>query len=234
MTGPRSFSRRWASRRAVTLLELLVALALSSMIMLMVATTIATSVRAAGSTVIDEQQGRREDRGRTLLGAQLSWIELHAESREPRAFLGQTAFLEFASLVSARTPHRRDPVRVRYAAAPALSGEGLRLVYMEWPGIRQQERAVEADVDFAIDALREHIEQDADAETTRAAPQVAYTVIDGCSAVQFSYLYIGSGNERVWDLLWRESRALPRAVRLSWTTLEGVEGEWIVPVVATF
>lgn len=218
----------------MTLLELLVAMALSSLIMLMVGSTIATSVRASGSNAVDRQQGRREDRGRALLSAQMSWIELSPDSREPRMFAGQSAALEFGTLISARRPHERSAVRARYAAMANPAGEGLSIVYYEWPAAPTPERNSAADLDRAIDALRARVEARAEQAAAEAPPSVTHTLVDRCEWVQFAYLYIGAAGERIWDLEWRDSRTMPRAVRISWATLEGVEGEWIVPVVATF
>lgn len=234
VTAPRAASRRRAAPRGLTLLELLVAMGLSSMIMLMVATTVATSVRAAGAAASDQQVGRREDRGRALLSAQLAWIDLLPDTREPRSFQGQSTFTEFATLVPVGAPHERSTVRVRYAALPALSGEGMRLVYMEWPMLDARQRAAAEKPGAAADALGERAAQTAEQRDMQSAPSSVHTVIDRCASVQFSYLFVGPAGERLWDLDWRDVKSLPRAVRVSWTTLEGVEGEWIVPVVATF
>lgn len=234
VNNPRTPSRRRAARRGLTLLELLVAMGLSSMIMLMVATTVATSVRAAAGAASDQQVGRREDRGRALLSAQLSWIELLPDTREPRAFQGQSTFTEFATLVPVQTPHRRSPVRARYAAMPAESGEGVRLVYMEWPALTVRQRAIADEPRAAADALGQRAAQTAEQRAAQNPPSSFLTVLDRCASIQFSYLFVGPGGERLWDLNWIDVKSLPRAVRVSWTTLEGAEGEWIVPVVATF
>lgn len=227
-------SRRRTARPGLTLLELLVAMGLSSMIMLMVATTVATSVRAAGGAASDQQVGRREDRGRALLSAQLAWIDLLPDTREPRGFQGQATFIEFATLVPVGTPHLRSTVRARYAALPAESGEGVRLVYMEWPALSARQRANDGPTGGAPDAMGERAAQTAEQRALQSPPSSFLTVVDRCASVQFSYLFVGPAGDRLWDLNWVDVKSLPRAVRVSWTTLEGVEGEWIVPVVATF
>lgn len=228
-----------AVRPAFTLLELMVAMALSSLVMLMVATTIATSVRASGAAAVDVQQEKREDRGRALLSAQLSWIEL-LEGREPRLFIGRSTLLEFGTDVSARRPHERSAVRARYAVLPAEQGaaddadQGVRIVYMEWPNERFESSAARDRADLATDALQERLEQTPAVSNQPAVPSMTATVVDRCASAQIAYLFIGPGGERMWDVDWLEQGGLPRAVRVSWTTQEGVEGEWIVPVVATF
>lgn len=227
------------ARPAFTLLELMVAMALSSLVMLMVATTIATAVRASGAAAVDVQQDKREDRGRALLNAQLSWIELLPGSREPRAFTGTASFVEFGTVVSARRPHERASVRARYAVLPAdpLSEDaepGVRIVYMEWPNERLANPAARDRSDLAVDALQERLGAPQAAATAPAAPAMTAVVVDRCASAQVSYLFVGPGGGRMWDLNWTDPRSLPRAVRVSWTTQEGVEGEWIVPVVATF
>lgn len=230
----RASSRRRRARPGLTLLELLVAMGLSSMIMLMVATTVATSVRAAGAAASDQQVGRREDRGRALLSAQLAWIDLLPDTREPRAFQGQSTFTEFATLVPVQAPHQRSTVRARYAALPDESGEGLRLVYMEWPQLTARQRAIAEEPGRAAGALAQRAAETAEQRALQSPPSSVLTVIDRCASIQFSYLFVGPSGERIWDLDWRDMKSLPRAVRVSWTTMEGAEGEWIVPVVATF
>ncbi len=228
------------ARPAFTLLELMVAMALSSLVMLMVATTIATAVRASGAAAVDVQQDRREDRGRALLDAQMSWIELLPDSREPRVFTGTPTFVEFGTVVSARRPHERVPVRARYAVLPAeadggLNAEpGVRIVYMEWPNERFVNPAARDRADLAVDALQERLDAPRVAVSTPMAPSMTAVIVDHCASAQVSYLFVGPGGDRMWDVNWIDPRSLPRAVRVSWTTQEGVEGEWIVPVVATF
>ncbi len=209
------------------MLELITAIALSTLVMLMVASTVATSVRAAGDTTIDMQQGRREDRARALLAAQMGWIEIGPD-RTVRRFVGGTDGMELNTLMSARAPQQRLPTRVRIVIAPeAEDREGVRLLYYEWADSRQ--------IDPDADALEQRVLESLAVHATQGAPAFSGALLDDCASITIEYLMIVGSGQRVWDAQWRDPRTMPRAIRIAWTkNEEGGSGEWIVPVVATF
>lgn len=100
-------------RRGLTLLELLIALSIASLVMLMAGGALRTTARLVGDSRVDEQRGARDSRVRTLLSAQIGWIRVSNEG-QPSRFAGAPDALELETLVSSRRPERREPVAARY------------------------------------------------------------------------------------------------------------------------
>lgn len=123
--------RSRARRRGLTLLELLIALAIASLVMLLAGGALRTTSRLVGDARVDEQRGSRESRVLTLLTAQIGWIRISDEGEAAR-FVGGASELEMETLVSIRRPERREPVAVRYRVE--REKDIASIVYEEEPG----------------------------------------------------------------------------------------------------
>ncbi len=130
VTRTKRCSRR-SCRRALTLLELLIALAIASLVMLLAGGALRTTSRLVGDARFDEQRGTRESRVLTLLSAQIGWIRISDEGEAGR-FIGTSSELELETLVSIRRPERREPVAARYRVE--RKDEVASIVYEEQPG----------------------------------------------------------------------------------------------------
>ncbi len=124
-------ARARTRRRGLTLLELLIALALASLVMLLAGGSLRTTVRLVGDAHVDGQRGSRDARVLTLLTAQIGWIRVSNEGQAAR-FVGRPDALEMETLVSARRPDRREPVAARYRIE--WEKDEARLVYEENAG----------------------------------------------------------------------------------------------------
>lgn len=122
---------RAGARRGLTLLELLIALTIASLVMLMAGGALRTTSRLVGDARVDEQRGSRDARVQTLLTAQVGWIRTDEEGKAAR-FFGTSEVMEMETLVSLRTPQRREPVAVRYRVE--RKDDVASIVYEENPG----------------------------------------------------------------------------------------------------
>lgn len=211
-----------ATGRGFTLVELMAALLLGSVVMLMVVGTVRTTVVLAGGSRVDEQRGRRSERARALLERQLAWISLD-QSREARHFRAGPGWLELETQVSVDRPEHGDRVRARYDVVEDELGGSVRLVLREM-GI----------VERSFDDLGREDRKAAEASLERMLSEAAARpVMEDLAHLTIEVLTYVENGERSWSQEWT-LRTLPRAVRVTWTTKEGEAGRWVVPVEAMY
>jgi prepilin-type N-terminal cleavage/methylation domain-containing protein len=221
--------------RGLTLLELMVSLAIATLVALLIASALRMVVgRFADETGIANETGR-EERVRTLVISQLAWLELNAQGGA-RRFLGMPDGLEFRTMMNAETPHERKPTVVRFmvesvAGAPSTQ----RLVYAE-----RTISANELDREVAFDQAGGLAETEGVGGATRtvitdAARQSSKgrPVVEGAKSIKFEYLTY-SGGGPVWSPAWNDPDFLPRGVRATFESHDGEVTTWVLPVVATF
>lgn len=220
--------------RGLTLLELMVAMALATMVALLIASAVRlVVVRFADDTGIRQEAGR-DERVRTLLGAQLAWLELEPD-RSARRFLGAGDGLEFRTMMSAAAPHERASTVARYQVE-SVSGSPptQRLLY--------RERTVSANELSREDAFAE---VGASAETAgvggvrtgvlsdSSQSSKGRPVVEGAKSISFEYMTYDAGRP-VWSASWTDADFLPRGVRVTIESQNGEVTSWVLPVVVTF
>lgn len=219
------------SRRAagLTLLELLVALLLASMVMAMAAGAVRAAVRAVGDVTVDRQRGGREDRVRALIASQMAWLSLN-EARAPVRFVARKLTLDAETMCTLAAPHRREhaTARWRFVERPSESGV-FDLWYAEASSRTASERPPDETAAEAMRADAESLSGDLDVRFARAVirslrdPSIAYFHAPGG---------VG-GAQGVWTDDWNQP-GLPRAMRIAFTTDQGVRTSWVIPVAVTF
>lgn len=225
MVTPRRHPRRFAL--GFTLIELIVALALGSLVLLMAASTLRAAVASAGATTADAQRGLRSERVRTLLSSQIVWMHTN-EDRTPRHFLGSADTFEIATFTSIAAPSRKTLTLARWRIAPDPSERGLfALEYREsapvsgGAGVGEEEQR--------IDRLRRSPSSRAD-ERDLTPPRLLLT---GLRSLKFAYLAYQPGGDPSYTDEWK-GEATPRALRVTMIDREGREDRWVIPVVVTF
>lgn len=222
-------------RRGLTLLELMVSMAIATMVALLIATAIRlVVVRFADDTGIRNEAGRNE-RIRLLIGSQLAWLELTPE-RTPRRFIGAPDGIEFRSLMPLDAPHQRSATVVRYAVE-SVSGSppSERLVYIErgvtGREIDREDQFAEAGATaetYGVGGAERRVRTDAESESALGRP-----ILQGARSITFDYLRVtGAGGE--WLTSWTDPDVLPRGVRVSIEDQNGEVTTWVLPVVVTF
>lgn len=215
-----------ARRSGFTLIELMAAMLLGAIVMLMVVSTVRTTVTLAGGSHVDEQRGKRSERGRQFLARQISWVALD-RSREPRRFVAQAGALEFETMVSIERPEHGRRVLARYDIVEDAEAESVSLVYREVLLASREQDDPEPAPD-PLDAQR--VDRTQDLMLQRAE---AHIVMEDLQRIQIEYLTYREGSATAWSIGWAREM-LPRAVRVTWTTKEGEAGRWVIPVEATF
>ncbi|MGP1309778.1 MAG: PulJ/GspJ family protein [Phycisphaerales bacterium] len=233
MVSPLRTTRRTA--RGLTVLELMVAMAIATMIALLIASAIRlVVVRFADDTGIRNEAGR-EERIRLLMGSQLAWLELTPE-QTPRRFFGADDGIEIRTLMCVEAPHERSSTVARYMVEEVSgSPPSERLVYLERRVSateidREQAFAeVGATADtFGVGGPERRVITNAPGESSRGRP-----ILEGARSITFEYLRItGAGPE--WLESWTQPETLPRGIRVSIEDQQGVVTSWVLPVVVTF
>lgn len=214
--------------RGFTLLELLVALMLASLVMLMAAGAVRATLRGVGDTTVDRQRGAREDRTITLLTTQLAWMAVGPEGA-PALFRGRANSLDVQTLCTLGAPHRRHPSTARWRIIQRADAQGVFDLFYEEASIRKSE-----------DRPPEEIAQNpgrAPAETLAGDldPKRARLILRGLREASFAYLLTtgAGGSDAQWGPEW-SGPSLPRAMRVTITTSEGERKSWVLPVAVTF
>lgn len=221
--------------RALTLMELMIAMAIATMVALLIASAIRlVVVRFADDTGIRREAGR-EERVRTLMHSQLAWLELEPD-RTPRRFIGAPDGIEFRTLLRADAPHERVSTVARYAVesvsgAPATQ----RLVYLEREvstseiGREEAFAQVGASADTSgVGGPQRAVIADVARDSSLGRP-----VLEGAKSIVFEYLTF-NGPTPVWSRSWTDPETLPRGVRVTVETQNGAMSTWVLPVVVTF
>lgn len=234
MVNPRRILLRRRAR-GLTLLELMVSMAIATLVALLIASAVRLVVgRFADETGISNDAGR-EERLRSLLTSQLAWLEL-GHDQTARRFFGAPDGLEFRTMMSAQAPHERTPTVVRFMVeSVAGSPPSHRLLYSE-----RIVSASEIDREAAFDEVGAVAEThgvgggvrtvitDATRESSNGRP-----VVEGAKSIVFEYLTYAAGRP-VWLAAWIEPEFLPRGVRIRFESQTGEVTTWVLPVVVTF
>lgn len=221
--------RAGGGRRAFTLLELLVALALGSMVMLLAASSLRAAVRGVGETRADMDRTTRLDRVRAFFAAQLSWVELTPEG-EPALFVGFKDGVEVRALMPLDRPHLREAVAARWRVAPQpCAPEGVVALFYGEGDVRAGgpgRSAWDALEGAGRSAIGAPARGDIDAERARR-------LLEGMTSIVFSYLTNEAGVGLRWADEWK-GPGLPRAMRVTITEANGGTTQWTLPVAVTF
>lgn len=222
-------------RRAMTLLELMVSMAIATLVALLIASALRLVVgRFADETGISHETGRSE-RVRDLMLSQLAWLELTPD-QTARRFFGAADGIEFRTMMSARAPHERAPTVVRYMVETVSgSPSSQRLLYTERvvsSGEIEREATFEevgatAETHGVGGPVRSVI-TDATRESAKGRP-----VVEGAKSIVFEYLTY-TGGQPLWTTGWSDPDFLPRGVRVRIESQEGEVTAWVLPVVVTF
>ncbi len=221
--------------RGLTLLELMVSLAIGTLVALLIASALRMVIgRFADDTGIAHESGR-EERVRTLVSSQLAWLEL-TRDQTARRFIGARDGVEFRTMMNAESPSERSPTVVRFMVE-SVSGSpaSQRLVYAE-----RVISANELDREELFDqaggvAETRGIDDKVRAVITDAARQSSKgrPVVEGAKSIVFDYLTFTGGNP-VWAPAWNDPDFLPRGVRVTFESQSGEVTTWVLPVVVTF
>ncbi len=221
-TGP-------STRPGFTLLELLVALMLGSMVMAMAAGAVRATVRGVGDVTVDRQRGAREERVRTLIASQMAWLSLNL-AREPVRFVAKKDMLDAETMCTLAAPHRREHATARWRFVERSDAAGVfDLYYTEASSRVAAERPPDETPEEAARAAAESLAGDLD-------PRHARAVLRAVRDPSFAYLRTAgaaAGAESVWVDEWTDP-GLPRAMRIAFTTEKGERTSWVIPVAVTF
>ena len=227
--------RRHRAARALTLMELMIAMAIATMVALLIASAIRlVVVRFADDTGIRQEAGR-EERVRTLMHSQLAWLELEPD-RTPRRFFGAADGIEFRTMMSADSPHERASTVARYAVeSVAGSPASQRLVYLEREVSASEIGREEAFAEVGASADTSGVGGPQRAVIADVAKESALgrPVLEGAKSIAFEYLSF-NGPTAVWSRSWTDPEALPRGVRVTVESQNGAKTSWVLPVVVTF
>jgi hypothetical protein len=227
--------RRHRAARALTLMELMIAMAIATMVALLIASAIRlVVVRFADDTGIRQEAGR-EERVRTLMHSQLAWLELEPD-RTPRRFMGAPDGIEFRTMMSAETPHERASTVARYAVESVIgSPASQRLVYLERAVSANEIGREEAFAQVGASADTSGVggpERAVIADVARDSA-LGRPVLEGAKSIVFEYLTF-NGQTPIWSRSWTDADTLPRGVRVTFESHNGVKSSWVLPVVVTF
>ncbi|TVQ59595.1 MAG: hypothetical protein EA379_10455 [Phycisphaerales bacterium] len=218
------------ARRALTLMEMMVAMLVAALIAVLIIGVIRTTVVITGEGASDEQRGSRNERIRTFLTTQVAWLDLTERvggSEEPQ-IVGESGWMMTRSLVALQAPHRREPVVARLLVEASPDGPGgYSLLYAEQTrehdGLRARRRGAANDPVAALQAFEEGMSR------SRMRP-----LLERCLSIEIAYLERQAGGLLEWQPEWIGRPSLPRAVRITWVSEEGATREWIMPVAVTF
>lgn len=220
---------RRAARRGLTVLEITVAIALATMVVLILAVAFQLVVGRYADETGQRFEGDRAERVRAIMTTQLSWLELGVDSR-PRRFSGASGALEFRTMVGLDHPHLRRPTAARFVVEPVSdSPPTQRLVYRE-RGMRPEDLAYEDRTGevAGVSGARAGVVSDALRESSQGQ-----VLLSGAKSIRFEYLRL-SGSEATWLSSWSDDYSPPRAVRVTFEDHSGEIRRWVLPVLATF
>lgn len=224
MVTPRRRPR--AASPGFTLIELIVALMLGSLVLLMAASTLRAAVTSAGSTAADAQRGLRSERVRALLSSQIVWMHIN-DDRTPRHFLGSADTFEIVTFTSIAAPSRKALTLARWRIVPDPSDRGFSALEYREASSRQDEGAGAEEQRIDRLLLSQSARAD-DRNLTR--PRLLLT---GLRSLKFAYLAYQPGGDPSYADEWK-GEATPRALRVTIIDREGREDRWVIPVVVTF
>ena len=119
------------ARRGLTLLEITVAIALATMVVLILAVAFQLVVVRYAEDTGSRFEGDRAERVRSVMLTQLAWLELDPGQR-PRRFTGSPTAIEIRTMVGLDEPHLRRPTAARFVIESVSdSPPTQRLVYRE-------------------------------------------------------------------------------------------------------
>lgn len=221
--------------KGLTLLELMVSLAIGTLVALLIASALRMVIgRFADETGITHETGR-EERVRTLVTSQLAWLEL-TQDQTARRFLGASDGVEFRTMMNAESPSERTPTVVRFMVE-SVSGSppSQRLVYAERSvSVNELDRESQFDAAGSVADTRGIDEQvrtvitDATRQSSKGRP-----VVEGAKSIKFEYLTFSAGAP-TWVPSWNDPDFLPRGVRVTFESQVGEVTTWVLPVVVTF
>lgn len=217
------------ARAGLTILEMMVAIALATMVVLIVGGAFQLVVMRYTDDTGSRGEGERSERVRSVLLSQVAWLDLEPD-HTARMFRGAPNSLEFRTLVGADDPHLRRSTAVRYLIEPVADAPpSQRLVYRE-RGMRPEDldREDHTGEPAGVSEARASVIVDALRESSRGAVLIA-----GAKSIRFEYLRLNAG-EATWLPAWTEPNSVPRAVRVTFEEHSGEVRRWVLPVMATF
>lgn len=217
------------ARAGLTILEMMVAIALATMVVLIVGGAFQLVVMRYADDTGSRFDGERSERVRSVMLTQLAWLELEP-NHTVRMFKGASTSLEYRTLVGADEPHLRRSTAARYIIEPVADAPpSYRLVYRE-RGMRPEDldREDRTGESVGVSEARAAVIVDSLRESSRGDVLIA-----GAKSIRFDYLRLNAG-EATWLSAWTDENSVPRAVRVTFEEQSGEVRRWVLPVMATF